>query len=41
MRLDEVLAKVSAVGLDGLSKDERTFLDLASKELRKEQSGKS
>ena len=40
-RLDEVLATVSEVGLDGLSKDERTFLDQASQELRKEQSGTS
>lgn len=40
-RLDEVLATVSEVGLDGLSKDERIFLDQASQELRKEQSGKS
>ena len=39
-RLDQVLAVVSEVGLDGLSNDDRVFLDQASQELRKEQSGK-
>lgn len=36
-RLDGVLEKVSAVGLDGLSRDERRFLDHASRLLRDEQ----
>ncbi len=39
VRLDEVLAKVSAQGLDGLSREERRFLDEASRELRREQQG--
>ena len=36
-RLDEVLGKVSQVGLQGLSDEERRFLEEASAELRKEQ----
>ncbi len=40
-RLDEVLAKVTAVGLDGLTKDERRFLDHASRLLREEQQQKA
>lgn len=41
IRLDEILAKVSTRGMDGLTKEERRFLDRASHELRKEQSGLS
>lgn len=37
-RLDQVLAKVSAEGMDSLTRDERRFLERASQELRKEQS---
>ncbi|RMG10091.1 MAG: hypothetical protein D6731_18320 [Planctomycetota bacterium] len=37
-RLDEVLAKVSRVGMDGLTREERAFLERASKELRKQRS---
>lgn len=40
-RLDEVLAKVTERGLDGLTREERRFLDQASQMLRREQeSGK-
>jgi hypothetical protein len=40
-RLDDVLAKVTECGLDGLTKEERRFLDQASQMLRREQeSGK-
>lgn len=40
-RLDDVLAKVTERGLDGLTKEERRFLDQASQMLRREQeSGK-
>lgn len=40
-RLDDVLAKVTECGLDGLTKEERRFLDQASLMLRREQeSGK-
>lgn len=38
-RLDEVLAKVSAVGVDGLTREERRFLDHASRLLREERQG--
>ncbi|MGE0712677.1 MAG: site-2 protease family protein [Planctomycetota bacterium] len=37
-RLDVILTKVSEVGMDGLSAEERRFLEHASAELRKEQS---
>ena len=37
-RLDLVLEKVSQVGMDGLSREERKFLDQASRELRKDRS---
>lgn len=40
-RLDEVLAKVSAQGLGGLSREERRFLEQASQELRREQQARS
>lgn len=36
-RLDEVLARVSACGLSGLTRDERRFLEQASQMLRREQ----
>ena len=36
-RLDEVLAKVTQVGMHGLSEEEKRFLEQASAELRKEQ----
>lgn len=39
-RLDEVLARVSEVGMQGLSDEERSFLDAASAEMRQEREGK-
>jgi Zn-dependent protease len=38
-RLDEVLARVSEVGMQGLSDEERTFLDEASAEMRQQREG--
>ncbi len=39
-RLDEVLARVSEVGMQGLSEEERTFLNEASAEMREQREGK-
>jgi hypothetical protein len=38
-RLDEVLARVSEVGMQGLSEEERTFLNEASAEMREQREG--
>lgn len=38
-RLDEVLARVSEVGMQGLSEEERSFLDEASAEIRQNREG--
>lgn len=38
-RLDEVLARVSEVGMQGLSDEERKFLDQASAEMRQQREG--
>jgi hypothetical protein len=35
-RMDEVLKKISDVGMDGLTREEKAFLDRASKHYRKQ-----